>query len=201
MNHEFTPAELGRWFEHLSHAVTLERRMPEDDTPIGQLTREFLTNNWENCRRGLLQKTSRIRVTPEPLPAPCVFAFEVDRPYKSKPSPDAPVELKPGPIRGTIYFRPDVFVNDAEPAIAVALDRDQAFFHPNFSRTKGFLCLGELPERPFPFPLDLLLENLIYPIVTYQNYRPVHPFDLEAAEYFASAPEALHGLEPVEPLY
>jgi hypothetical protein len=41
----------------------------------------------------------------------------------------------------------------------------------------------------------------MYPIVTYQNRSPAHPLDRAAAEYFAFNPEAMDGLEPVEPLY
>jgi hypothetical protein len=62
------------------------------------------------------------------------------------------------------------------------------------------VCLGELPPSPYPFPLDLLLEHL-YTILTYQNYRPSHPLDLEAATYFALESDALAGLEGVQPLY
>ena len=176
-------------------------RMPEEDTPIGMLTRQFFANNWLNCEEGLLRKTRRIRVRPEPSPAPRAFEFEIDCPYKRQRGPNAPVELVPGPVRGAVYYRPDVFANAEDPAIAVALDRDQSFLHPNYSRDKGFICLGELPASPFPFPLDLLLENLVYPIVSYQHRRPVHPFDLEAARYFALDPEAMQGLEPAPPLY
>ena len=195
------PAETERLLDHFFRIADLDGGMPDEDTPVGMLTREFFFNNWLNCQQGLLQKTNRIRVTPEPSRAPRVFQFEIDCPYKRKQGPDTPVELVAPPVRGTIYFRPDVFINQEDQAIAVALDQHQAFFHPNYSRRKGFICLGELPETPFPFPLDLLLENLIFPIVSYQNRRPVHAFDREAAAYFAFDPQAMQGLEPVEPLY
>lgn len=201
MSHDSTTAEIARLLDHFSRMVQLDTGMPAEDTPIGMLTREFFANNWANCRRGLLRKTNRIRVAPEPSQAPRVFKFEIDCPYKRKQNLDAPVELIPGPVRGTIYLRPDIYINTEDPAIAVALDQDQSLFHPNYSRRKGFICLGELPEKPFPFPLDLLLENLVFPIVSYQNRRPVHAFDEEAAAYFALDPEAMQGLESVEPLY
>jgi hypothetical protein len=175
--------------------------LPGEDTPLGMLARQFFENNWRNCLDGLLRKTSRIRVWPEPSPAPRTFKFEIDAPYKCKRGADAPVELAPGPIRGSIMYRYNVFENNKDPAIAVALDRDQCLLHPNYSRKVGFFCLGELPRSPYPFPLDLLLENLIYPLCTYQHMRPVHPFDLEAARYFALDPDAMRGLQPAVALY
>ena len=193
--------ELQHLLEHFSRMVEMGTRLPEEDTPLGMLSRQFFESNWRNCRDGLLRKTSRLRVRPEPSPAPRIFRFEIDSPYKRKRGPDAPVELAAGPICGTIYYRPDLFVNNDDPAIAVALDRDQWLLHPNYSRKLGFICLGELPRSPFPFPLDLLLENLIYPLCTYQHKRPVHPFDLEAARYFALDPSAMEGLTPAAPLY
>jgi hypothetical protein len=195
------PQELQHLLAHFSRMVEMGTRVPEEDTPLGRLSRQFFENNWRNCRDGLLRKTSRLRVWPEPSPAPRTFEFEVDSPYKCKRGADAPVELVPGPIRGTIYYRPDIFVNTEDPAIAVALDRSQWLLHPNYSRKLGFICLGELPTSPYPFPLDSLLQHLIYPICTYQHKRPVHPFDLEAARYFAFDPDAMQGLEPAASLY
>jgi hypothetical protein len=46
-----------------------------------------------------------------------------------------------------------------------------------------------------------LLENHVYPIVSYQNRQPTHPADIEAARYFALEPAAMQGLEPAPPLY
>jgi hypothetical protein len=201
MTHPDLTPDLQNLLEHLWRLAEFGPRMPEEDTPLGILTRQFFANNWLNCEAGLLRKTNRIRVSPEQSPAPRAFKFEVDCNYKRQVSPKAPVELVPGPVRGTIYYRPDIFTNTEDPAIAVALDRDQSYLHPNYSRDKGFICLGELPPSPYPFPLDLLLENLIYPIVSYQHRRPVHPFDVEAARYFARADDAMHGLEPAPPLY
>jgi hypothetical protein len=37
--------------------------------------------------------------------------------------------------------------------------------------------------------------------LSYQNRRPHHPADFEAARYFALDPDAMSGLEPVPPLY
>ncbi|HUG92072.1 MAG TPA: hypothetical protein VML55_14630, partial [Planctomycetaceae bacterium] len=173
--------------------------LPDEDTPLGRLTREFFGNNWGTCRDGLLARTQRIRVRPDASPWPRVFQFEIDCPFKRKLGPEHPVELMPGPIRGTILYRPDLFRNPHEPALAVRLPRGQAYFHPNYSRTLGLVCLGDVP--PGPFPLDALLENHLYPILSYQNRRPSHPADFESARYFALDPEAMSGLEPVRPLY
>ncbi len=175
---------------------------PADDSPLMKIAQEFFANNWADCRDGLLAKTSRLRVFPEWSAAPRVFRFELDRPYKSKVGRDAPVELQPGPIRGLISYRADLFMDITMPYIAVQIDPDLAFLHPNCSRQRGSLvCLGELPDNLFPYPLDLVLETRLYPILSYQDRRPSHPFDLEAASYFALHAEAMDGLEPAEPLY
>jgi hypothetical protein len=195
------PAELQKFMEQFSQLLTLGSGMPAEDSPMGKLTRQFFANNWRNCQEGLLRKTNHIHIWPEPSPAPRTFRFEIDCPYKRQRGPEAPVELVPGPIRGTVYYRPDLFTNADDPAVAVALDRDQSLLHPNYSRQKGFICLGELPSSQYPFPLDLLFENLVYPIVSYQQKRPVHPFDVDAARYFALDPDAMQGLEPAAPLY
>ena len=193
------PDEIRRLLDQYALMAMLGDCLPDEDTPIGMLTREFFANNWTNCREGLLKKSVRVRVLPEPLPFPRIFKFEFDCPFKAKMGPDAPVELYPGPVRGTASYRPDILTASEVPPVVVALDVDQAFFHPNYSRRKGFLCLGELPR--VALPLDLLLENIVYPIVTYQNRRPAHAFDQEAAAYFALYPDAMTGLEPAEPLY
>jgi hypothetical protein len=183
--------------------VALDRDdLPEEDSPLGKLAREFFANNWAICRDGLLRRTTKIRVRPEPDPAPRVFRFEIFTRYKRKFDTSSVVELMPGPARGRILYRADMFENPEPPTVAVLLDRDQGFFHPNYSRKHGVLCIGD--ERnlpPGPLPLDVLLENHIYPIVSYQNRRPAHPADVEAAMYFAQDPTAMEGLEPVEPLY
>lgn len=175
--------------------------LPDPTTPLGKLTREFFRNNWETCRDGLLKRTQRIRVLPEPTPAPRTFRFEIVLPYKRKLSADAPVELMPGPIRGTVIYRPDLLANLDEPSVAVRLDASMAYLHPNHSRALGFVCLGDTTEFQGPVPLDLLLANHLYPILSYQNRRPHHPADVEAARYFALDPEAMVGLDPVPPLY
>jgi hypothetical protein len=173
--------------------------LPEEDTPTLKLSAQFLRNTWETCRDGLLAKTDRIHVCPEFSATPRTFQFKIQRPFKSKLGPDAPVLVEPGPIQGTIIYRRDLFLNFDEPSVAVVLDPYQHYFHPNYSRRHGLLCLGELP--PGPFPLDVLIENHLFPILSYQNRRPAHPADLEAARYFALDPDAMEGLEPVEPLY
>lgn len=203
------PANPVREFDHLdailhdllSNAVGRDD-MPEEDTPLGKLTREFFANNWRICCDGLLQRTTKIRVEPEPHPAPRMFRFQIATRYKRKVDSYSVVELMPGPVRGRILYRGDMFENPEPPTVAVLLDRDQAYFHPNYARRQGVLCLGDEQNLPpGPLPLDVLLENHIYPILTYQNRRPAHPADIEAARYFALDPGAMVGLEPVDPLY
>jgi hypothetical protein len=199
MPNDTMPGEIRRLLDQFAFMAMPGDCLPDKESPIGKLTREFFANNWTNCREGLLKKTARIHVWPEPSPFPRIFKFEIQCPFKRKTGPDAPIELLPGPVRGTVYYRPNVLTANESPPVAVALDAEQAFFHPNYSRRQGFLCLGELPR--VVLALDLLLENIIYPIVTYQNRRPAHAFDQEAAAYFALNPEAMMGLESVEPLY
>jgi hypothetical protein len=165
------------------------------------MTREFLAHSWESCRDGLLRKTRRIRVEPEPRPVPRMFRFEFDLPYKRKAGPEAPVELDSGPIRGLVIYRADLLANLHEPCVAVRLDASMGFLHPNYSRTLGLVCLGDTTEFQGPVPLDVLLANHLYPILSYQNRRPHHPADFEAARYFALDPDAMSGLEPAPPLY
>ncbi|MFO0819490.1 MAG: hypothetical protein U1A77_16195 [Pirellulales bacterium] len=173
-----------------------------DDDPLNQLALEFFANNWVECLEGLLTRTTRIRVWPEFSPAPRAFRFEIDCPYKRKLGPESPVEWMPGPVKGEVIYRRDLFSASEGPTILVLIDRDLAFFHPNYSRARGFLCIGEESQLPpGPIPLGRFLENHIYPIVTYQNRRPTHPADAEAARYFALEPTAMVGLEPVAPLY
>ena len=202
MNTEIMPLELQRIMAQLTHITEAPGPAVNEDTPAALLFREFLPNMWQSCQDGLLAKTSILRVVPEPGRAPRMFEFEVDCPYKRKLSPSAPVELMPGPVRGMIHYRADMFANPDLPYIAVQIDPTLGYLHPNCSRRRGsLLCLGEIPPTAFPFPLDLLLESHLYPIVTYQNRRPAHPFDEEAARYFALEPSAMAGLEPARALY
>jgi hypothetical protein len=172
---------------------------PLDDTPIGRCVAEFFTNNWVQAREGLLAKTKKIEVEPQPSAAPRVFRFIIHAPYKRKNSSHAPVTLDPGPIQGTIYYRRDLFCpSDDGPPVAVVL-HDRGMVHPNYSRRHGLLCVGDLPAGA-PISLEDLLAH-VYRIATYQNLRITHPADMEAAEYFATDPEAMRGLEHVDPLY
>ena len=175
--------------------------LPDPDTPLGMLTREFLVNTYENALAGLLSKTKRIRVIPEPAPTPRIFHFEMDLPYKRKFGPDAPVELMPGPIRGAIIYRPDMFANLLEPSVAVRLDPSLGYFHSNYSRRHNLVCLGDTTEFRGPIDLEILLESHLYPILSYQNRRPHHTADVEASQYFAFHDDAMNGLEPVPQLY
>ncbi len=172
--------------------------LPPADTPVGQLTREFFGNTWQTCQQQLLTKTDRIHVMPEGHPAR-MFHFEFDLPYRQKFMHSHQVNLMSGPIRGIVMYRPDLMANLHQPSVAVRLDPSMGYFHPNYSREHGLVCLGDLP--PGPFPLEGLLEHHLFPILSYQNRRPVHPADAEAARYFATNPEAMIGLEPVLPLY
>lgn len=193
--------DIAALLEQLARLAGLTDDLPDPATPLGQMTREFLTNTWADCRDGLLARTQRIRVLPEPKPVPRMFHFEIDLPYKRKLRPDAQVELAPGPIRGMVIYRPDLLANLHEPGVAVRLDPSMALLHPNYSRALGLVCLGDTTEFQGPIPLDVLLANHLYPLLSYQNRRPHHPADLEAAHYFALDPEAMTGLEPVPPLY
>ncbi len=171
----------------------------DEDTPLGRATGEFFANNWAECRDGILAKTRIIRVYPEPSSAPRSFRFEMHVPYKCKHG-DGPVMLAPGPVRGVINYHPQLLeISDPKtPSIAVALDSDLGFFHPNYSRQFGLVCLGDLPAGPFP--LDALLEHL-YSILSFANWRAFHPADIEAARHFALEPTALEGVGNPEPLY
>ena len=177
----------------------LDDLLPDPTTPFGKMTFEFFSNNWINARDGLLRKTQRLRARPRfPGPAPRVFSFEADCKYKRKRNVDDAIQLVDGPLRGTIRYRPDLFIADPEePSIAVFLDPDQHFYHPNHARALGLLCTGALP---WAFPLDLLLEH-IHLLVSYQHWSASDPADLEAARYFALDPDAMRGLEHVEPLF
>lgn len=184
-------------------AVSRHEGAADEDTPAARVTREFLANNWARARDGLLAKTRLIEVQPEMSPAPRVFHFVLHRPYKRKAA-DGSVELVPGPVLGTVFYRHDLFTCDDDvPTVAVAL-HDPATLHANFSRRHGLLCLGNVGELAGagggPIALDRLLEH-VYRIMSYANIRVTHPADLEAARYFATDPDAMRGLEHVEPLY
>jgi hypothetical protein len=183
----------------LERIASRDNGLHDEDTPIAKACREFFSNNWSQACGGLLARTKKIIVQPELSPNLRVFHIHIFSFYKRKEGPQDPVELVPGPIRGTIYYRPDILSpGDDVPAVAVAL-QDRGFFHPNFSRRHGLLCLGDLP--PGPIALENLLLH-IYQIVTYQNLRVTDPADAEAANYFATDPNALDGLDKkVEPLY
>lgn len=172
--------------------------LPPANTPVGKYSREFFRNTWTTCQEGLLSKTRRIRVTPEG-DVPRMFHFEMDLPYRQRFPHSTQTNLLPGPIRGVVMYRPDLMSNLHEPSIAVRLDQSMGYFHPNFSRRRALVCLGDLP--PGPFPLDVLLEHHLFPILSYQNRHPVDPADGEAARYFATDPGAMTGLDVVTPLY
>ena len=188
------PPEVLRSMLHMSYETG---RLPDRSTPIGETTWDFFENSWRNAQH-LLQRSSVLKVEPHRDEAPHIFRFAIDRPYKSK-TESGTVDITPGPIEGTIYYRSDIF--DGPPgqsAIAVALRNDPPLLHPNHNRQLGLLCLGRLPEGPFE--LESLLLHL-YSILSYQNLSTVDLADPEAAAYFASEADAMRGLEHVEPLY
>ena len=183
--------------DELHNLAGLDEGLPDPATGEGQATRDFFANNWEEAREGLLSRTQRVRVRPLPGVGPRSFSYEVDRPYKYK-RPQGIVELAPGPVRGTIRYRPNVLTPDpGSRSVLVFVDSD-GFYHPNFSRSHGVLCIGDIP--PGPFPLEALIEHL-YSIVSYQNMDSTRPADWEAVRYFGTDPDALEGLAEVEPLY
>lgn len=171
---------------------------PEDDSPLARMTAEFHANSYATYLAGPLARSERIDVVPATLPSPTRFSFSVGVRFKRKLGEGHPVELDPGPVRGRIFYRPNLLFPEPGPAIAVAIE-NPGFFHPNFSRRHGLLCLGSLPGGPYP--LDQLIEHHLYPILSYQVRNPSDPADPEAARYFALDPEAMHGLQPVPPLY
>lgn len=188
---------LGDLIAQLHDLAGTDEGLPDPSTDEGQATLEFFANNWAEARDGLLSRTQRVRVQPLPGIGPRCFSYEFDRPYKFK-HPEGIVELAPGPVTGTIRYRPNVLTPDPGSRSFIVLLDSPAFYHPNYSRTHGLLCTGDLP--PGPFPLDALLEHL-YSIVCYQNMDLANPADHEAVRYFATDPEALEGLTDVEPLY
>ena len=152
------PEDVQRMMHSLLERVRRDE-LPDEDEPLGRLAREFFVSNWQQCRDGLLSKTTRIRVMPEPSPVPRAFRFEIDCPYKRKRDADAPVELMPGPVRGQVLYRSDLFQDPEGPCVAVLIDPDLAYFHPNYSRTRQYLCIGDLGDLPpGPIPLDRLLQ-------------------------------------------
>ncbi len=188
---------LGDLMNELHDLAGLDEGLPDPSTAEGRATREFFANNWEEARGGLLSRTQRVRVRPLPGTGPRSFSYEVDRPYKCK-RPQGIVELAPGPVRGTIRYRPNVLAPDpGSHSVLVFVDSD-GFYHPNYSPKHGVLCIGDIP--PGPFPLEALIEHL-YSIISYQNMDSTNPWDLEAVRYFGTDPEALKGLAEVEPLY
>jgi hypothetical protein len=193
--------DIATMLQQLAQTARLTDDLPDPRMPHGQMIREFLSNSWAACRDGLLTKTNRIRVVPEPTATPRKFQFEMDLPFKRKRQREAPIELASGPIRGRVIYRPDLFAHLDEPCVAVRLDPSLGLLHPNYSRELGLVCLGDTTEFQEPVPLDVLLANHLYPILSYQNRTPHHPADLEAARYFAFDPDAMTGLEPAPPLY
>lgn len=190
--------DIAQLIAELLNIAHQQHELPEQGTPLGDTTRDFFRNNWDEAVSELLDKTSVVRVLPDSPDAPHRFRFEIDTPYKHKRSRAGQVDLDPGPVRGQILYRPDLFVIYDAPAVAVLLDPDQAYFHPNHCRRTGVLCIGDVPNGPYP--LKSLIEH-VYGILTYQNRRPSHPADIEAAAYFALEPDAMSGLESVRPLY
>ena len=171
---------------------------PDPSSSEGRAAWDFFENNWRQARDGLLSRTERIRVRPLPTRAPpTAFSFEVDRPYKRKRA-DGMVVLEPGPVCGTIFYRTDVLTAPRNSPPACVFLSSKGFYHPNFSRSLGVLCLGPLPGGPFP--LDALLLHL-YAIVSYQHLGTNDPLDADALRYFSREPDAFEGIADVPRLY
>jgi hypothetical protein len=183
--------------EELQGLAGLDEGLPDPTTDEGQATLDFFANNWSEASDGLLSRTRQVRVQPLPGAGPRSFSFEFDRPYKRK-QPGGLVELVPGPVRGRILYRPNVLAPDpGSRSVVVFIDSD-GFYHPNYSRMHGILCVGDIP--PGPYPLEALIEH-VYSIVSYQNMDSMNPADHEAVRYFGTDPDALDGLTDVQPLY
>lgn len=191
------PLHLMELLDRVQSLAHPHQRLPDPSTAEGQAVRTLLTNNWLAARDGLLARTERIRVRPETAEAPLRFFFEIDRPYRRK-RPGGGVELDPGPVVGEILYHPRILQPAPGQRCALVFVRSPGFYHPNYSRALGVLCLGDLP--PGAFPLDVLLEHL-YSIVSYQNYDAVNALDPEASDFFCVDPHALDGLRDVLPLY
>ncbi len=185
------PAFLG----FLEHLLGLAERLPDECTELGRLTREWLKSNWEDAREGLLARSTRLRVRPAHGPAPTLFRFEIERAFKRRAS-DGSIELASGPITGTIAYRPDLFTALDQQSFLVLVDTDLALLHPNVR--DGLMCLGDLPAGPYA--LDRLLLQ-VYAVLSYENRSTSSALDPQAARYFATAPDALEGLQPVQPLW
>lgn len=197
--HPSPPPTIDALFQQLVQVAALSDSLPDADTAIGRTTREFFDASWRAASSGLLSRTTRLRVEPLQPSAPHVFRFEMDLPYKAQVAPGEPIETRPGPIRGTIRYRPDLFTADVhEPGIAVLLEPGQHLLHPNFSRRHGMLCIGDVPAGPFE--LEHLLEHL-WSVLGYENLSTSDPADREAARIFAEDPDALDGLGNAGPLY
>ena len=175
----------------------LDEGLPDPSTGEGRATRDFFANNWQEAREGLLSRTQRVRVRPLPGAGPRSFSYEFDRPFKCK-RPEGMVELAPGPVGGTIRYRPNVLTPDPGSRSMVVFVDSEGFFHPNYSPIHRVLCIGDI--APGPFPLEALVEH-VYGIVSYQNMDSTNPLDSEAVRYFSTDPDALEGLTDVEPLY
>ena len=187
---------LGDLMREMHDLALLDDGLP-DPSSEGRATRDFFANNWEEAREGLLSRTQRIQVLPLPGAGPRSFTYEIDRPFKRK-WPQGMVEVAPGPVRGTIRYRPNVLTPDPGSRSVVVFVDSEGFFHPNYSRTHGVLCIGDIPAGPFP--LEALLEHL-YSIVSYLNMDSSNPADEEAVRYFGTDPDALEGLTDVQPLF
>jgi len=166
--------------------------------PHQTVAREFFANTWRDARDGLLSRTERLRVEAAPGPAPRSFHFSMDLPYLRQAHPDDEVEVAPGPLTGTITYRPDVMVAAAgEPVLYVTVANSD-WCHPNYSRTHGWFCTGQLP--PGPIDLETVLE-ILYVFASYQSYSVEDPADRESAELLAARPELLDALGEPAPLW
>jgi hypothetical protein len=176
--------------------LALEDPLPDPDTEVGREARAFFEQSWADARDGLLARTGRLSIVPASLPAPRLFHWTIERPFK-RWKQGGGVELAPGPIRGTIHYRGDALVAPPdEPTILVRVDPDLGFVHPNADPVTSLICHGLSGLLPLE-PLALHVHG----IVAYQNMGLASALSRAAAEYFLRDPRAMDGLEPVEPLF
>ncbi len=182
----------------LLFAHASDGELPDPSTPMGRLTRELFASQWQQARDGLLARSKVLRVDAPPSPSPYVFRFEIDRPFKRRAA-DGSVEIAPGPIRGSLRYRPDVLEpRRGEPSVLAFVDRELRFFHPNCLPHVGLLCLGDLPAGPYP--LEETLQQL-YRVASYGSLGTESALDSDAVRYFLENPDAFDGLRPVPPLW
>jgi len=171
---------------------------PRDES-MRDVVLDFCRNSFRECEHGLLAKTSRVRVEPDAAPRPHRFRFEIDVPFLSRRAPEEPARVEPGPVRGWIAYRLDLFESDFVPPVIVRLDRDLHVWHPHVHPGIGLLCTGRMPQGGVP--LASVIEHWIYPILTGQQIDVRDPLNPFAAADWVNDRETRESLPPPAPLY